>query len=63
MCRRVISFQKGQQLKDTQGLDYFMESSALTGFNARKVFLLAAQILYTDYMKYNSNNNTHKVKR
>lgn len=36
-----------------------METSAKTGFNAQEMFIEAAKVLYTDYIKYNKNvNNT-----
>ena len=36
-----------------------METSAKTGFNAQEMFIEAAKVLYTDYLKYNKNvNNT-----
>ena len=52
-----------------------MESSAKTGFNAQKIFIEAAKILYKDYLKYqnddigsigpfkpiNSNHNENKL--
>lgn len=35
----------------------FMETSAKTGFNAQEMFIEAAKVLYTDYLKYNKNVN------
>ena len=34
-----------------------METSAKTGFNAQEMFIEAAKVLYTDYLKYNKNVN------
>ena len=30
-------------------MNYFIESSAKTGFNAEKIFVQAAKLLYTEY--------------
>ena len=37
---------------DDYNLDYFLETSAKTGFNAKNVFVEAAKTLYRDYLKY-----------
>ena len=42
---RVVSKEDGEKLKNDYDFDYFIETSAKTGFNAKKLFLLASKIL------------------
>ena len=42
--------------KEEQHLDFFMETSAKTGQNARNVLIEAAKVLYKDYLKFNESN-------
>ena len=42
----------GEKLKNENKLDYFTETSAKTGFNAKKIFKEAAKLLYDDHSKY-----------
>lgn len=41
-----------QQYKSDNSLDYFIETSAKNGYNAKTVFIEAAKMLYKDYLKY-----------
>lgn len=41
-----------EQYKTDHAIDYFIETSAKTGFNAKNVFIEAAKALYRDYLKY-----------
>lgn len=50
--KRKVSKELGLKYKDDAGLDYFVETSAKTGFNAQKIFVEAAKVLYIDYLKY-----------
>ena len=43
-------------MKVDYDFDMFMESSAKTGFNAKEIFIEAAKLLYTDYLKYSKVN-------
>lgn len=49
---RKISTDQGEQFKNENKLDLFMESSAKTGFNAKNVFIEAAKTLYLEHLKY-----------
>ena len=49
---REVTEQMGEQMKTEQNFDLFMETSAKTGFNAEKVFIEAAKVLYQDYLSY-----------
>ena len=49
---RQVETQLGEQYTKDNNLHLFMECSAKTGFNTKKIFLEAATILYQDYLKY-----------
>ena len=42
-------------------MNYFIESSAKTGFNAEKIFVQAAKLLYTEYKEIAKNQQENKV--
>ena len=48
---RVVSKEEGNNFKEEQNLDKFVETSAKTGQNARNVLLDAAKMLFKEYMK------------
>ena len=48
---RKITFEEGEGLKNKHNVDYFIETSAKTGNNAKNVLIEAAKILYKDYIK------------
>ena len=56
---RIISKEKAEILKNNYEFDYFLETSAKTGFNAKELFIQAAKLLFDDYIKYNLNNNNN----
>lgn len=41
-----------QKYKEDNNLDFFMEVSAKSWFNAQKVFVESAKLLYIDYLRY-----------
>ncbi len=49
---RKVQKEDGENYSNENKLNLFMESSAKTGFNAQKIFIEAAKILYEDYLKY-----------
>ena len=53
---RAIQKEQGQKIKSDYNLDLFAETSAKTGFNTDELFARAAELLYTDYMKYKIGN-------
>ena len=55
---RQVTTQEAKEFSNQLGFNYFCESSAKTGFNARKVFIRAAKILYDDYQMYREKNQT-----
>ena len=54
---REVPTNDGEKLKEEQKFDLFMETSAKTGFNAEKVFIEAAKILYQDYLSYRERSS------
>ena len=60
---RKITREQGENFAKTNKLHSFLESSAKTGFNAKKVFIKAAKVLYDEHLKYkniedNANPNS-----
>ena len=51
--KRVINKDEAEKYKDDYELDYFIETSAKTGINAKEIFVQAAKTLYNDYVLYN----------
>jgi small GTP-binding protein len=49
---RVISKEMANKIKEEYELDYFMETSAKTGFNTQELFIKAARVLIDDYNDY-----------
>ena len=54
---RKVSKEEGEKYKLDNNLDFFMETSAKTGQNARNVLVEASKILYNDYLKLEQNMN------
>ena len=54
---REVTQLMGEQMKTEQNFDLFMETSAKTGFNAEKVFIEAAKVLYQDYLSYKERSS------
>jgi small GTP-binding protein len=59
---RKITREQGEKYKLDQHLDYFMETSAKTGQNARNVLIEAAKMLYNDFVKFDENKNNDTAK-
>ena len=59
---RVISKEEGQNFKDKNHLDFFVETSAKTGYNARNVLVEAAKCLYKDYLTLKEENKKKGIK-
>ena len=49
---RKITKEQGQNFAETNKLNLFIEASAKTGFNAKKIFIKAAKMLYDEHLKY-----------
>ena len=49
---RKITKEQGENFAKTNKLNLFIESSAKTGFNSKKVFIKAAKMLYDEHLKY-----------
>ena len=49
---RQISIEKAKKFSEDHSFDYFVETSAKTGFNAQEVFIRAAKELYLFQLQY-----------
>ena len=58
---RIVSTEEAKQLCDDLEFDFFIESSAKTGFNADTIFVKAAKILYKEYLKLKNKENAVKI--
>ena len=67
---RKISFEEGENMKNRHNIDYFIETSAKTGKNAKNVLIESAKILYKEYTKLKNKadnnikeklNNSYKI--
>ena len=54
--RKVNKEDAEQYVKDNK-LDYFIETSAKTGFNAKNVFIEAAKSLYIEHLRYKDRSS------
>ena len=52
---RIISKEMAEKFKNDYDLDFFMETSAKTGFNTQELFVKAAKLLFEDYNEYKKN--------
>ena len=46
---RAVTTKQAQDLVEDLDIDYFVEASAKTGFNAEKIFIQAAKLLYKEF--------------
>ena len=59
---REVTFEEAQKYADDLEFSNFFESSAKSGFNAQKIFIEAANILYDDFIEYTTeSHNTSTV--
>ena len=59
---REVTFEEAQKYADDLEFSNFFESSAKSGFNAQKIFIKAANILYDDFIEYTTeSHNTSTV--
>ena len=58
---RKISYEEGEILKNKYNLDYFIETSAKSGDNAKNVLIEAAKMLYRDYILMKDKEKNKKI--
>ena len=59
---RKITREQGENYAKTNKFNLFIESSAKTGFNSKKIFIKAAKMLYDEHLKYkNVGDSTPSV--
>ena len=54
---RVISKDEAQKYSENHNFNYFSETSAKNGFNAKEVFIQAAKVLYLEHLRYKNRGN------
>ena len=54
--KRKISKERAENFAKSYGFDFFTETSAKTGLNAKEIFKEAALMLYSDYCEYENSN-------
>ena len=55
--RKKVPFDVAKEFADKFKFNYFVETSAKTGFNTQNVFVKAAQLLYEEQLKYMTKNS------
>ena len=60
--KRKISKEMGETFYKEHNLDFFMETSAKTGFNAHNLFIEAGSLLYKEYLKNKDNIYRKKIR-
>jgi small GTP-binding protein len=55
---RKVDYETGEKFRRDNNLDFFIETSAKTGFNTHTVFAEAAKLLYLDHLEY--KDKSHK---
>ena len=55
---RKITKEQGESFAKSNKLNLFIESSAKTGFNSKKIFIKAAKLLYDEHLKYKEAGGT-----
>ena len=50
--KREVPKEKGEEFCKSHGINFFVETSARTGFNAQNVFLEASKLLYQQHLQY-----------
>ncbi len=54
---RQVTYETAKKFKDENKIDYFCETSAKTGFNAKQLFKEAAKLLFEDHLKYKDTSS------
>ena len=52
---RKVSKEEANIFKEENGINFFSETSAKSGINAKEVFIEAAKLLYIEHLKYKEN--------
>ena len=58
---RIVTVKEAEELVNDLDMNYFIESSAKTGFNAEKIFVQAAKLLYTEFKEIAKTQKENKV--
>ena len=59
---RVVTTKEAKDLVNDLEMDFYMETSAKTGFNAENIFIQAAKLLYKEYKDLLKKDDTNEKK-
>ncbi len=60
--KRQVKYDEAEKFKNDYELNLFMETSALTGFNAKEIFIEAAKLLYEEFKQFRKKDEEKKIK-
>ncbi len=58
---RKISYEQGNEIKEKNNFDLFMETSAKDGLNIKELFFEAGKILYEKTLEESKVNKVRKI--
>ena len=58
---RTVNVKEAEELVNDLDMNYFIETSAKTGFNAEKIFIQAAKLLYKEFHDIQKKDNEQKL--
>ena len=58
---RKVSKEEANIFKEENGINFFSETSAKSGINAKEVFIEAAKLLYSEHLKYKENKRKKEM--
>lgn len=56
--KRQIRKEEAEQLKNDLGINFYIETSAKSGFNSQNVFIEATKCLYDNYLLYSKSRTS-----
>ena len=54
---RQVNIEEAKEIVNEHKFNFFIETSAKTGFNTQNVFAYCAKVLFYEWFKYNNNSN------
>ena len=54
---RQVNIEEAKEIVNEHKFNFFIETSAKTGFNTQNAFAYCAKVLFYEWFKYNNNSN------